>query len=142
MALADFLKQLDELAAQAVQAFGSATDAEAVEAARVEFLGAKQGRLKAAQKGMGEIDKTDRPAAGKRFNEIKEQIDAALKSAADRSALAMFCSTCAIVVIPLSTSDTAGWFQSHWSAQSAAERRREAVSQIACTGSGIRASAT
>ncbi|MCU0980801.1 MAG: phenylalanine--tRNA ligase subunit alpha, partial [Pirellulaceae bacterium] len=87
MALADFLKQLDELAAQAVQAFGSATDAEAVEAARVEYLGAKQGRLKAAQKGMGEIDKADRPAAGKRFNEIKEQIEAAFKAAADRSAV-------------------------------------------------------
>lgn len=87
MALADFLKQLDELAAQAVHAFGSAANAEAVEAARVEFLGAKQGLLKAAQKGMGEIDKADRPAAGKRFNEIKTQIDAAFKAAVDRSAV-------------------------------------------------------
>ena len=84
MALADFTKQLDELAAQAVQAFGSAATAQEVEAARVEFLGAKQGRLKAAQKGMGGIDKSDRPAAGKRFNEVKDQIESAFKAAAER----------------------------------------------------------
>jgi phenylalanyl-tRNA synthetase alpha chain len=84
MVLADFLKQLDELAAQAVEVFASGADAEAVEAARVEFLGAKQGRLKAAQKGMGAIDKADRPAAGKRFNEVKTQIEAAFKVATER----------------------------------------------------------
>ena len=84
MALADFLRQLDELAAQAVEVFASAADAEAVEAGRVEFLGAKQGRLKAAQKGMGAIDKADRPAAGKRFNEVKTQIEAAFKAATER----------------------------------------------------------
>ncbi len=86
MALADFTKQLDDLAAQAVQAFASAATAEAVEASRVEFLGAKQGRLKAAQKGMGAIDKSDRPAAGKRFNEVKEQVESAFKAASERLA--------------------------------------------------------
>ncbi len=84
MALADFTKQLDDLETQAVQAFGSAATAEAVEAARVEFLGAKQGRLKAAQKGMGAIDKSERPAAGKRFNEVKEEIESAFKAASER----------------------------------------------------------
>jgi phenylalanyl-tRNA synthetase alpha chain len=86
MALADFLKQLDEVAVQAAQVFGSAADAEAVEAGRVEFMGAKQGRLKAAQKGMGVLDKAERPAAGKRFNEVKEQIDAAFQAAVERLA--------------------------------------------------------
>jgi len=86
MALADFTEQLDDLATQAVQTFGSAATAEAVEAARVEFLGAKQGRLKAAQKGMGAIDKSDRPAAGKRFNEVKEQIESAFNAASERLA--------------------------------------------------------
>ncbi len=86
MALADFTKQLDDLAAQAVQAFASAATAEAVEASRVEFLGAKQGRLKAAQKGMGAIDKSDRPAVGKRFNEVKEQVESAFKAASERLA--------------------------------------------------------
>ena len=86
MGLADFLRQLDELAAHAVQVFDAAADAEAVEAARVEFMGSKQGRLKATQKGMGAIDKADRPAAGKRFNEVKERIDAAFNAATARLA--------------------------------------------------------
>jgi len=88
MALADFTKQLDALATEAVRAFDSAATAEALEGARVEFLGAKQGRLKAAQKGMGTIDKSDRPAAGKRFNEVKEQIESAFKAASERLAAA------------------------------------------------------
>jgi len=86
MALADFLKQLDDLAADAAQAFDSAADGESLETARIEYLGAKKGRLKAAQKQMGGVDKSDRPAAGKRFNETKKQIDAAFKKASERLA--------------------------------------------------------
>ncbi len=86
MALADFLNGLDDLAAEATQAFGSAADSEAMEAARIEFLGAKKGRLKALQKNMGAVDKADRPAAGKRFNEVKKQIESALEAANGRLA--------------------------------------------------------
>ncbi|MBN1911484.1 MAG: phenylalanine--tRNA ligase subunit alpha [Pirellulales bacterium] len=84
MALDEFLAELDQLAAQADKAFGSAGGAEAVEAARVEFLGAKSGRLRAVQKGLGKVDKADKPAAGKRFNEVKNQVEAALVAATDR----------------------------------------------------------
>jgi phenylalanyl-tRNA synthetase alpha chain len=84
MALADFIRQLDELAAEAVAAFDAATDAEALEAARVEFVGAKSGRLKAAQKGMGAVAADDRPAAGKQLNETKARIEAALQAATER----------------------------------------------------------
>lgn len=86
MALGDFLEQLDILAGDAVAAFSAATGSEQLEAARVEFLGAKSGRLKAAQKLMGAVDKSDKPAAGKRFNELKQQVDAAFKAAQDRLA--------------------------------------------------------
>ncbi|MEX0817948.1 MAG: phenylalanine--tRNA ligase subunit alpha [Pirellulaceae bacterium] len=86
MALVDFLQQLDELAAEAVAAFGSAEDAEALEAVRVEFVGAKSGRLKAAQKGMGAVDKADRPAAGKQFNETKTRVEEAFQAATERLA--------------------------------------------------------
>ena len=48
VALAEFLAELDQLQAAAQSAFQSAADAEALEAARIEFLGAKSGRLKAA----------------------------------------------------------------------------------------------
>jgi phenylalanyl-tRNA synthetase alpha chain len=84
MALAEFLHGLDDLAAEATQAFESAADSEALEAVRIEFLGAKKGRLKAAQKQMGGVDKADRPAAGKRFNEVKKQIESAFGAASGR----------------------------------------------------------
>ncbi|MBC8354776.1 MAG: phenylalanine--tRNA ligase subunit alpha [Planctomycetes bacterium] len=86
MALVDFLQQLEDLAVEAVTAFESATDADSLEAARVEFVGAKSGRLKAAQKGMGAVDKADRRAAGIQFNEIKTRIDAAIQAATERVA--------------------------------------------------------
>jgi len=86
MAFADFLAGLDGLLAEAERAFGEAVDAEALEAARVEFLGAKKGRLKSVQKGLGAVDKTDKPAAGKRLNEVKQAITAAFESASERLA--------------------------------------------------------
>ena len=81
MALADFLAELDALAREATAAFAAAGDAAALEAARIEFLGAKSGRLKAVQKGLGQVDKADKPAAGKRFNEVKQAIEAAYEAA-------------------------------------------------------------
>ena len=59
--------------AAADAAFAAAADAAALEAARIEFLGAKSGRLKAVQKGLGTVAKADKPAAGKRFNEVKQR---------------------------------------------------------------------
>jgi len=79
MALADFLKELDEFARQATTAIEAAGDGEALEAARVEFLGARSGRLKDIQKGLGRLDKGDKPAAGKRFNEVKAAVGQALE---------------------------------------------------------------
>ena len=86
MALAEFLAELDDLAREAPAALAAAGDAEAVEAARIQFLGAKSGRLKAVQKGLGGVDKADKPAAGKRFNDVKQQIEAALEEARQRLA--------------------------------------------------------
>jgi len=85
MALSEFVAQLDELVASAQDAFAGAADDDALEAARVEYLGAKSGRLKAVQKGMGGVDKADKPAAGKRLNEVKSEIEAAFQSAKDRA---------------------------------------------------------
>ena len=86
MALAEFLAELDQLDRDALAAFQAAGDAAAVEAARIEFLGMKSGRLKAAQKGLGAVDKADKPAAGQRFNQLKQQIEAALEAAQARLA--------------------------------------------------------
>jgi phenylalanyl-tRNA synthetase alpha chain len=86
MALAEFLQQLDDLAASAEQAFDAAQDADSLEAARVEYLGAKQGRLKAVQKQMGRVDSGDRRSAGMRFNEVKQRIEASFRAATERLA--------------------------------------------------------
>jgi phenylalanyl-tRNA synthetase alpha chain len=88
MALSEFLTEVDDLAHAAAAAFGAAGDAAALEAARVEFLGARSGRLKAVQKGLGQVDKADKPAAGKRFNEVKQAIESAYQSAQERLAAA------------------------------------------------------
>src|SRR5262245_58327301 len=86
MQLTEFVAQLDALAAAAMGAFGSAADAAALEAARIEYVGAKSGKLKDAQKGLGAVAKEDKPAAGKKFNEVKVQIESAFESAQARLA--------------------------------------------------------
>ena len=84
MALADFVAELESLEKAAVAAFVAAKDAAALEAARIEFAGAKSGRMKLAQQGLGKVDKADKPAAGKRFNDAKQAIEAALAAAQER----------------------------------------------------------
>ncbi|HEX5447504.1 MAG TPA: phenylalanine--tRNA ligase subunit alpha [Pirellulales bacterium] len=86
MSLAEFQAELESLAAAAQRAFAAAADPGALEAARVEFLGAKSGRLKNVQKQLGAVPGPDKPAAGKRFNEVKAQIEAAFSAATGRLA--------------------------------------------------------
>lgn len=81
MALDDFLSSLDTLAEQAQAAFDAADSADDLEAARVEFLGAKSGQLRRVQQGLGKVDKAGKPTAGKRFNEVKQQIETAFATA-------------------------------------------------------------
>jgi phenylalanyl-tRNA synthetase alpha chain len=84
MSLPAFLAALDDLIAAASKAFDSADDSASLETARVEFLGAKSGRLKAVQQQMGALAGPDRPAAGKRFNEVKQAIQSGFQAAQDR----------------------------------------------------------
>ena len=84
MSLDAFLAELDRLALDATSAFAAAPDAAALEAVRIDFLGAKSGRLKTAQKGLGSVPPADKPAAGKRFNEVKTAIDVAFAAASGR----------------------------------------------------------
>jgi phenylalanyl-tRNA synthetase alpha chain len=86
MGLSEFLADLDALVRDATAAFAAAGSAEALESARIQFLGAKSGRLKVAQKGLGPVDKADKPAAGKRFNEVKQAIESAYEAAGARLA--------------------------------------------------------
>lgn len=84
MALALFLEELEELLKAARSAFAAASDAASLETARVEFLGAKSGRLKSVQKGLGQVDKADKPAAGQRFNQVKQDIETDFAAAQQR----------------------------------------------------------
>ncbi|MBL9122616.1 MAG: phenylalanine--tRNA ligase subunit alpha [Planctomycetaceae bacterium] len=74
------------MAVEAEQAFAAVDGKPSFEAARVEFAGAKSGRLKQVQQGLGKLAGADKPAAGKRFNEIKQRIEAALDAAQERLA--------------------------------------------------------
>ena len=84
MPLSEFVDQLQNLVDSAVAAFGEATDADGLEAVRVEFLGAKKGKLKTVQKSLGSIDKADKPAAGQKLNEVKQAIQQAFEDAKER----------------------------------------------------------
>lgn len=84
ISLDEFLSQLDQLTRAALAAFQGATDEQQLEEARVEFLGARSGKFKAIQKQLGALDKADKPAAGKRLNEVKREIQAAFETAQER----------------------------------------------------------
>ena len=86
MPLTEFVAQLDALETAATAAFSGAADAAALEAARIEYLGAKSGKLKNAQKGLGAVAKEDKPAAGKKFNEVKSAVESAFETAQARLA--------------------------------------------------------
>jgi phenylalanyl-tRNA synthetase alpha chain len=84
MSLEQFVSDLKQLVEDAKSAFGNASGNEELDAARIEFLGAKQGRLKTIQKSLGGIDKADKPVAGKELNAAKSAITVAFDEAKTR----------------------------------------------------------
>ena len=84
MALDQFLTALDSMLGEARACLESVDSAEALEQLRVKYTGAKSGALKSVQKMLAGIEGKDKPAAGKRFNEIRDGIEAALAQAAQR----------------------------------------------------------
>ena len=84
MQLSEFQDQLDDLARSAQEDFAQATDAESLEAARVQYVGARSGKLKSLQKLLGKLDKSDKPAAGKSFNETKHRVESAFEASTVR----------------------------------------------------------
>jgi phenylalanyl-tRNA synthetase alpha chain len=87
MSLAQFLTALDNLEADATSTLRSVGDAAQLEDARVRFLGAKNGVMRDVQKQLGSIAGEDKPAAGKRLNEVKQNLQAAFDAARDLIAL-------------------------------------------------------
>lgn len=62
----------------ALAAIAAADDEAGLEAARIEFLGKKKGRLKDLQSSLGKATPEERPVLGKKFNEVKTRVEAAL----------------------------------------------------------------
>lgn len=80
------IADLDRLETAARLAFEAADNPAALEAARVEFLGARQGRLKTAQARLKDIPNADKRAYGQRFNALKTALEAAFENARARLA--------------------------------------------------------
>jgi phenylalanyl-tRNA synthetase alpha chain len=70
----DILKAFDEYEAAALAAIGATTSAEQLEQARIEFLGQKKGKLRDLQSLIGKATKEEKPAVGKRFNEVRNTV--------------------------------------------------------------------
>jgi phenylalanyl-tRNA synthetase alpha chain len=76
MTLQDFLTEAETIERDGAAALQTAGDADALEAARIAYLGDRQGRVKSLQEALRGIAKDDKPAAGKRFNEVRTHLDA------------------------------------------------------------------
>lgn len=84
MSLDLFVHSLDSMLEEARALLSSVASAEDLETLRVRFTGAKNGALKTVQKGMAGLAADDRPAAGKRFNEVRDSLTSLIDQAAQR----------------------------------------------------------
>src|ERR1700733_12399039 len=82
--LAAALADLEALESSGLSAFKQAEGSEAVEAARIEFLGQKQGRVKAAQERLKTLEPAARRGYGQRFNAAKQAMEGAMDAARTR----------------------------------------------------------
>jgi len=74
MALMDTEKAFQDYEQAASAAITAAGTTEELEAARIEFLGKKKGRLKDLQAVLGQVEPEQRPVVGKQFNEVKNKV--------------------------------------------------------------------
>ncbi len=75
------LDALAEIESSGLSALAQATDGDALEKWRIEYLGAK-GRVRAAMAGLKDVPKDQKPAVGKRLNEVKAALEAAFETKA------------------------------------------------------------
>jgi len=70
--------QLEQLKTEALAVIAAASDATAIEQARIRFLG-QAGGLTALSKGMKDVPKDDKPRLGKLLNDVRTAVTAALE---------------------------------------------------------------
>jgi phenylalanyl-tRNA synthetase alpha chain len=77
--LDEYKRLLAELLDTGSAAFARAADADALEAARIEFLGDQRGKLREFQVALGKLAKEARPEAGRQFNTVKAALTESLE---------------------------------------------------------------
>ena len=83
-ALESAIADLEALERDGLDAFGSVHAADAIEAARIEYLGQKQGRMKSAQERLKTLDPAGKRAYGQRFNAAKAALEQAWQASKTR----------------------------------------------------------
>lgn len=73
------MQELQKILDDALQSFAAIEDAAELENAKARYLG-KEGSLTGLLKGLGKLSAEERPAAGARINQVKQQIEAALQA--------------------------------------------------------------
>ena len=76
------MQELQIILDDALKSFAAIVDAAELENAKARYLG-KEGSLTGMLKGLGKLSAADRPAAGARINQVKQQIEAALQARRD-----------------------------------------------------------
>lgn len=77
------MENLESLLEQGLNAVKASADLKQLEQVRVDYLG-KKGHLTALLKTLGQLSAEERPAAGQRINEAKEQVQNAIAAKKDR----------------------------------------------------------
>lgn len=73
------MQELQSILEEALEGFAAVEDAAELENIKARYLG-KDGKLTALLKGLGKLSAEERPAAGARINQVKQQIEAALQT--------------------------------------------------------------
>lgn len=73
------MQELQAILEDGLKCFGEIDDPAALENAKAIYLG-KEGSLTVLLKGLGKLSAEDRPAAGARINQVKQQLEAALQA--------------------------------------------------------------
>jgi phenylalanyl-tRNA synthetase alpha chain len=76
------MQELQTILEEALESFAAVEDAAELENIKARYLG-KDGSLTALLKGLGKLSAEERPAAGARINQVKQQIELALQAQRD-----------------------------------------------------------
>lgn len=105
------MENLELLASEAEKAVDQAADVASLDQVRVEYLG-KKGLLTGLLKGLGKLSPEERPAAGARINEVKQQVQEKInlrRDSMENSAVeARLASEAVDVTLPGRGEDTGG----------------------------------